>query len=107
LASGSNSSEIRLPNVCYSDPILPRTKSAAVKKDTRLLQKLSKSNPSSDDDNEQKYREEIELLKSALVISRERVVVKRPINAPPLGSYKKDEITVKGTMNRFDVYIIP
>jgi len=58
LASGSITSKIRLPDVCYLDPMFPpRTKSAAVKKHMRLLQSLSKLNPIKDDDNEKKHIE--------------------------------------------------
>ncbi len=63
-----------------------------------------------------RIEEERNLLNEALLLAKKRVVVKRPIAALPLGSedIEKDVLTVikmpnyelKGSVNRFDVYVI-
>jgi Putative SAM-dependent methyltransferase len=146
------------PDVVYLDPMFPpRQKSAAVKKGMKLLQELLETQneedlnqkksdaadgSSNNDSSSQRLDDEIELLKAALDCARLRVVVKRPIKAPPLGSRNgndsssssnnnnkktaggddgdgdgdvvqqplllpKPSYNLKGSVNRFDVYVIP
>lgn len=101
------------PHVCYLDPMFPpRKKSAAVKKNMQILHGLFQTNEKMDFDDE-RQQEERDLLNEALSLAKSRVVVKRPINAPPLGSPDdtKEDVCIpsfelKGSMNRFDVYIL-
>jgi 16S rRNA (guanine1516-N2)-methyltransferase len=103
---------IQRPDVCYLDPMFPpRQKSAAVKKNMQILHGLLQSNNVEDDSF--RLKEEVDLLDTALALTKSRVVVKRPINAPPLGilaGVKSDvrlpSYDLKGTINRFDVYIL-
>jgi len=129
------------PDVVYLDPMFPpRQKSAAVKKGMALLQELLETqhvNKGDDDENDdyetERINEEIELLLAALECAQVRVVVKRPIKAPPLGfppsqqqkSNKENDVQnlvagrdenkriipkpsydLKGSINRFDIYVI-
>jgi 16S rRNA (guanine1516-N2)-methyltransferase len=82
------------PDVAFLDPMFPpRTKSARVKKDLQLFQELL--GPQDDGG---------ELLSAALAAARERVVVKRPLHAPPLAA--RPDRTIAGTRVRFDVYLV-
>lgn len=82
------------PDVVYLDPMFPhKQKSALVKKEMRLFQKLLGIDESADD-----------LLAAALRIAKKRVVVKRPDYAPTLGD-KKPSMQIKGKKHRFDVYV--
>ena len=101
---------IARPDVCYLDPMFPpRTKSSAVKKNMQILHGLFKHDEMKGD----RIEEEKKLLKEALMLANKRVVVKRPAAALPLG-FEKDVDTdiklpsysLKGSVNRFDVYII-
>jgi len=77
----------------YIDPMYPETgKSAAKRKEMRFFRALV----GSDDDAD-------ELLGYALNTSVRRVVVKRPLKAPPLGA--KPSASLKGRTTRFDLYI--
>ena len=104
---------IGTPNVCYLDPMFPpRTKSAAVKKNMQILQGLLHSSPiiqeESDITQQRRTYEEQSLLDAALSISNDRVVVKRPIYAEPLGgrNYNKPSYSLQGSINRWDVYVL-
>ncbi len=81
------------PDVIYLDPMYPtREKSAAVKKEMRMLQELL--GPDSDAD---------QLLTFARKCARQRVVVKRPKSAPDLnGETPHHRIVTPNT--RYDVY---
>jgi len=83
------------PDVVYLDPMYPsREKSALVKKDMRLLHQLA----GEDNDSHQ-------LLSSARLVARKRVVIKRPKSAPFVGDQKPDtHIESKNT--RYDVYLV-
>jgi 16S rRNA (guanine1516-N2)-methyltransferase len=82
------------PDVIYLDPMFPkREKSARVKKDMFVLQKLL----ADDHPNE-------ELAISALNAAKKRLVVKRSKLAPYLGGIKPD-IEFKGSSSRYDVYL--
>ncbi len=115
----SEESSISRPDVCYLDPMFPpRTKSAAVKKNMQVLHGLFQTNEVASDD-EKREKEERDLLQNALSLSKSRVVVKRPVNAPPLG-YRRNEngdftsseeicrpsFELKGSINRFDIYML-
>lgn len=83
-------------SVVYLDPMFPpRQKSAAVKKDLSLLQRLL---PEAFDQEQ--------LLSAALACATKRVVVKRPRLAAPLADLKPHHSLV-GNSSRFDVYLTP
>jgi 16S rRNA (guanine1516-N2)-methyltransferase len=88
-------------DVCYLDPMFPpRTKSAAVKKNMQILHSLLES-------QQQHLDDQVDLLESALWMAQSRVVVKRPIHAVPLGNgaAPKPSFEIRGSVNRFDVYV--
>ena len=101
------------PDVCYLDPMFPpRTKSAAVKKNMQILHGLLHTNEKQTDE-ERRWLEERDLLLEALALAKSRVVVKRPIKAPPLGTsiemgkdIRLPSFDLRGSINRFDVYIL-
>lgn len=80
-------------DVVLVDPMHPpRGKSAAVKKEMQVFQRLL-----GDDDNAD------DLLTDALKAARDRVVVKRPRQASPLYG-RAPERVVRGKSTRFDIY---
>ena len=82
------------PEVVYLDPMYPkRDKSALVKKEMRVLQRLVGSDPDSG-----------ALLAVALHRARYRVVVKRPVGSPWLGDIAPTT-SVKSPNTRYDVYV--
>jgi len=82
------------PEVIYLDPMYPeRKKSAQVKKNMQLLQKLL----GQDDDTEQ-------LLSAALACATKRVVVKRPKGADSIGEVKPTTC-IESKKTRYDVYV--
>jgi 16S rRNA (guanine1516-N2)-methyltransferase len=82
------------PDAVYLDPMFPpRRKAARVKKELQLFQALL-----GPDDPEAG-----ELLAVARATARRRVVVKRPVYAPPLAPGPSS--TYKGRTTRFDVYL--
>lgn len=86
--------EREFPDVVYLDPMFPhKQKSALVKKEMRLFQKLLGVD-----------EEEGALLTAALRIATRRVVVKRPDYAPALAD-SKPTMQIKGKKHRFDVYV--
>ena len=87
--------EATAPDVIYIDPMYPhRKKSALVKKDMQVLQRLHGI-----DDNP------AVLLKNALRFAKKRVVVKRPIQAETLDD-KKPNTCIKSKKTRYDIYTI-
>jgi len=83
------------PDVIYIDPMYPhRKKSALVKKDMQILQRLHGA-----DDNA------TALLENALQFAKKRVVVKRPTQAETL-SDKKPNTCIKSKKTRYDIYTI-
>lgn len=83
------------PDCIYFDPMFGQPdRKAGVGKETLLLQTLCKQ---SDPDRE------LSILKLAQTKVRDRVVVKRPILADPIGGNAPD-IVYKGKAVRFDVY---
>ena len=83
------------PDVVYLDPMFPaRQKSAAIGREAVVLKTFSKS-PSRE--------EEAELLSLALERSVYRVVVKRPIKAPPLAGPPPTS-ALRGRVVRYDLY---
>jgi 16S rRNA (guanine1516-N2)-methyltransferase len=83
------------PDVVLLDPMFPdRAGSAAVRKEMVLFQRLV-----GDDADAER------LLVAALDRARHRVVVKRPLAAPPLQGRAPD-FSLKGKSTRFDVYAL-
>ncbi|HHJ35783.1 MAG TPA: 16S rRNA methyltransferase [Gammaproteobacteria bacterium] len=83
------------PDVIYIDPMYPdRKKSALVKKDMQILQRLHGKDDNTD-----------ELLDNALSFAKKRVVVKRPAYAGPLNDRKPDT-SIKSKKTRYDIYTI-
>lgn len=94
--SKENNHEVIYPDVIYLDPMYPdKKKSASVKKNMQILQKLL----GKDEDTQQ-------LLNIALKVAQKRVVVKRPKGAENLTELKPT-YTVESKKTRYDVYIIP
>ena len=85
----------RRPDVIYIDPMYPeRKKSALVKKDMQILQRLLGRD-----------QNDALLLTTALETASNRVVVKRPLHAGFVAGIKPDtSITSKKT--RYDVYLV-
>ncbi|MCW9015172.1 MAG: class I SAM-dependent methyltransferase [Gammaproteobacteria bacterium] len=87
--------DARRPEVIYLDPMYPeKKKSALVKKNMQLLQKLL----GQDDDIE-------DLLNTALKTAKKRVVVKRPRGASTIAS-TKPTTQIESKKTRYDVYVI-
>ena len=83
------------PDIIYLDPMFPlRTKSAVVKKEMQFVQQLVTLQDGS---------EETTLLQWALSVALRRVVVKRPLNADPIGRIKPSGYYQRGVY-RWDVY---
>lgn len=90
----NNLSEQQRPDVIYIDPMYPeRKKSALVKKDMQILQRLLGK-----DENDGA------LLEAALDCARERVVVKRPTHAPCL-TEAKPATSINSKKTRYDIYL--
>lgn len=82
------------PQVIHLDPMFPhREKSALVKKEMRLFRELA-----GDDDDAPR------LLEAALDVATHRVVVKRPIKAPPIAG-PVPQHTLEGKTSRYDMYV--
>lgn len=84
--------QFRTPDVVYLDPMFPPGRKTAERKPLRVLRRLV------GDDTDAG-----ELLATALRVAKQRVVVKRPIRADPLGS--KPTTTHCGKATRYDVYV--
>ena len=83
------------PDTIYLDPMYPeRKKSALVKKEMQILQRLLGKDENSG-----------ELLETALNFAKDRVVVKRPLHAPFLLN-KKPATSINSKKTRFDIYLI-
>ena len=83
-------------DVIYLDPMYPdRQKSAAVKKEMALFQRLLSGAPDEDE----------ELLLWALDQAVARVVIKRPPKASPLGG-RAPSHTIRGKAVRYDVHVL-
>lgn len=94
-AGADQEAETKGADVIYLDPMFPhRDKSALVKKEMQLFQKVV----GDDDDSEA-------LLASALASARYRVVVKRPRKAPAIAG-PEPTTRVEGKSSRYDVYSI-
>ncbi len=86
---------ISRPDVIYIDPMYPeRKKSALVKKDMQVLQRLHGKNDNTS-----------ELLNNALLFAKKRVVVKRPAHAETLNE-KTPNTCIKSKKTRYDIYTI-
>jgi len=90
---------INLPDVIYMDPMYPeRKKSAAVKKNMQILQKLIGHNIDKETD-------ESNLFELALKTAKKRVVVKRPKGAASI-SDSPPTMTIESKITRYDVYVL-
>lgn len=58
-----------------------------------------------EDDESIRNEQEAKLLDYALKCATKRVVVKRPIHSPPISSSETPSFEVRGSTNRFDVYL--
>ena len=86
---------LEAPDVVLIDPMFPgRAKSAAVRKEMVLFQQLVGGDVDA-----------AGLLEVALAVARHRVVVKRPVGAPPLEGRQPD-FSVQGRSTRFDVHAL-
>ncbi|MDO4798103.1 MAG: class I SAM-dependent methyltransferase [Coriobacteriales bacterium] len=82
------------PDVVYLDPMFPeRRRKAATKKKLQLIQQLER--PCEDEEG---------LLRAALAAGPRKVVVKRPLKGPCLGSVKPSH-SVRGKVVRYDVIV--
>ena len=82
------------PEVIYLDPMFPhKEKSALVKKEMRMLQDIVGQDEDAD-----------ALLKLALTIATNRIVVKRPSYADFLAKIKP-QTSIKTKKHRFDIYL--
>lgn len=82
------------PEIIYLDPMYPdRKKSALVKKDMQILQRLLGKDENSE-----------ALLETALSYATERVVVKRPVHAPQL-TKTRPTTSIHSKKTRYDIYI--
>jgi hypothetical protein len=85
------------PDVIYLNPMLPpRKKSSKVKEEMQLLQEMIGEDLDCHD-----------LYQTARTKAKKRVVVKRPLGAPPLDHSQKPGLVLKGQSTRFDVYFTP
>lgn len=82
------------PDTIYLDPMFPakRKKSAAVKKEMRLLRELVGDDPDA-----------AVLLEASRHVALDRVVVKRPDDAPPLAP--DPSMSIAGKLVRYDIYL--
>lgn len=84
------------PDVVYLDPMFPQGRKTVERKAMRLLRWLA------GDDNDAD-----ELLAKALATATQRVVVKRPRKAKPLGDETRlPNLAFKGQAVRYDVYLV-
>ncbi len=82
------------PEVVYLDPMYPESGTRAqVKKEMQLLRELLGADP-----------DPAQLLALALNTASRRVVVKRPLKAPPI-SGRRPSHQIEGRSTRFDVYL--
>ncbi len=87
--------EEQCPDVIYLDPMYPeKKKSASVKKNMQILQKLLGHDMDTD-----------ELLQAALLKARKRVVVKRPKGANEIQAGQAPTLKYESKATRYDVYI--
>lgn len=85
-----------VPDIVYLDPMFPeRGKAAATKKKLQMLRALEQ--PASD-------AEGAALLEAALATRPRRIIVKRPLKGPMLGTTKPTH-TLKGKLIRYDCLI--
>jgi 16S rRNA (guanine1516-N2)-methyltransferase len=88
-----------LPGLCADavvvDPMHPpRTNSAEVKQEMRLLRDLVGTDPDA-----------LELMQAALAADCKRVVLKWPLRAAPLGGLRKPSHSITGKTVRYDVFM--
>ena len=85
------------PDAVYLDPMFPtRSKQAATKKDMQLMRQLVGEDHGVTG-----------LAQQALLIAKERVVIKRPRHSPPLLASPSPTFSKPGRSVRYDVYLRP
>jgi 16S rRNA (guanine1516-N2)-methyltransferase len=95
VSNKGNHDKVSPPDVIYIDPMYPeRKKSALVKKDMQILQRLH----GKDDNN-------AELLENAVLYAKKRVVVKRPLHAETINN-RVPNTCIKSKKTRYDIYTI-
>ncbi len=83
-------------DVVIVDPMHPpRTNTAIVKKEMRLLRELVGTDPDA-----------LELMQAALAADCKRVVLKWPLRAPALEGLRKPSHVIAGKTVRYDVFMI-
>ncbi len=83
-------------DVVIVDPMHPpRTNSAIVKQEMRLLRELVGTDPDA-----------LELMQAALAANCRRVVLKWPLRAPPLDNLRKPSHSITGKTVRYDVFMM-
>ena len=83
------------PEVVYLDPMFPdESTRGQVKKEMQLLRRLLGADA-----------DPVALLAAARAVARNRVVVKRPSRAAPLGGERPSH-SIEGRSTRFDVYVV-
>ena len=83
------------PEVVLVDPMHPpRTNTALVKKDMRMLRDIVGADP-----------DQRELLEVALATATKRVVLKWPVKAPPMEGIRKPSHQLIGKSTRYDVFM--
>ena len=81
-------------DVIYLDPMYPASgKTALAKKELQLLRELTGGDHDADS-----------LLDAALANAQQRIVVKRPLKAPPL-ALRQPSLSLAGSQLRFDIYL--
>lgn len=82
-------------DVVYLDPMYPdENRTALPQKEMQMFRDLTGGDADAD-----------VLLEPAMAAARKRVVVKRPLKAPPLAG-REPSVQMKGTQARFDVYLV-
>jgi len=84
------------PDVVYLDPMYPRRRGGAKRRGAAWLRSWLGERSVVDDEAD------LRLLDLARAVARSRVVVKRPVKAPPLA--KRPSGAVCGSTTRFDIY---
>ena len=87
---------VEKPDVVYLDPMFPkRSKSGLVKKKFQVIHTI-----------EAPCDAEVALLDAAVAAGPKKIIVKRPIKAPPLGN-RRPTYSIEGKTIRYDCIVLP